>query len=771
MAKGGKMTSDFTLGNDQKSSEGISQKEELFQLLGQFEISRGKQFERRNDGKKTLLKGTKKELEFMLGLKSGRNSKIPFGLFANKITQNQKELLTPCLLYEDFQIQKEVCNWCTHRRECDSTEQRSYTRLEYQFRTRNKDSEKVQNDRQTIEEWLNNERNLIRHKHMIFSDNEDPFLPSFGRQSDRKIMIIPNAEMPPSNVNNSSSWAHEFYSRVLGRTLTFFESIIIQNLPKRTDFKEGGAYISIEQVRENFYSDGIKTEDVVMEEMKKRESCSDSPKSLSLRMCFEEMISEGKLLPREKNTLFDLILTKSEEIAGSGIFGREEIFAGKPHSSRFDLDFMDFIWEVYSKVTQLDNELDVNTQFVSPKEACILLHGPKCSKISLPMQYQIIRICEIDGLHAEWAMLDEEKFNPEGTSFDRRPLEIRNHFLAKEKTVSKWLVSALEAKGGVTKHIENSFNLVHWTAENIHAHNGTRVNFFPPGDIFSAYAMQRHLTRLRMSSVAPSNRRWFRKVDSIFTEIFFKHRHDVKDPKIEAAIKGLSNEIGKPEHRKLHPREMIINIAKNKKFRQLIHWHEDPDGTDTQNAVETQQITLYPGGKGNSGEKNNPIFLRRAIKKPTYGDYGRYRLAKFKTFTQPLWSTYHPPTTQESSDRHHAVSTQLREVLNWVPDTSQNEMISQRHVWFSTQIHALLDIDSIHRWKFIRAVQYLLKKDGVDGVLFFARQSEIAEIESILGRVFIKKVTISEDKEYQDIVFWKPEGPAGRNSLHFLQTH
>ena len=395
------MASDFTLKNDEKSSEELPPNEELFELLSQFEISRGKQFERRNEGEKTLLKGTKNELEFMLGLKSGRNSKIPFDSFANKITQNQGEFLTPCLLYDDFQIQKEVCNWCTHRRACDSTEQRSYTRLEYEFRTRNKDSEKVQNDSQIIEEWLNDERNLIRQKHMIFSDNEDPFLPSFGRQSDRKIIIIPNAEMPPSNVNNSSSWAHEFYSRVLGRTLTFFESLIIQNLPKKTDFREGGAYISIEQVRGNFYSDGMKSEDLVMGEMKKNESSPNPTKSPSLRMCFEEMMREGKLLPREKNTLFDLILTKSEEIAGSGIFGREEIFAGKPHSSQFDLDYMDFIWEVYSAVTQLDKEIDVNTQFVSPKEACILLHGPKCSKISLPLQYQIIRICEIDGLHAE----------------------------------------------------------------------------------------------------------------------------------------------------------------------------------------------------------------------------------------------------------------------------------------------------------------------------------------------------------------------------------
>ena len=98
-------------------------------------------------------------------------------------------------------------------------------------------------------------------------------------------------------------------------------------------------------------------------------------------------------------------------------------------------------------------------------------------------------------------------------------------------------------------------------------------------------------------------------------------------------------------------------------------------------------------------------------------------------------------------------------------------MIAQRNVWFSAQIHALLEIDSIHRWKFIRAVQYLLDKDGVDGVLFFARQSEIAEIESIMGRAFTKLVRISEEKEYQDIIFWKPEGPTGRHSLHFLQTH
>ena len=192
-------------------------------------------FEPRNEGTPFLIGKENSELiSKMMGLSSNieANTIERFSQLANNLQE-----LSDC--YENpnssFKINKKICRWCTNKIKCDSKEleyNNKHMLFDIQTTQHHKDSKNISTDLVVIEKFLNQKEYVVQYhpqENLIFSSEIDLYKPGFGENSSRTINIIPFTYIQ-KNAASKSQWSHLFYSKILERSLTVFEGMLINSM-------------------------------------------------------------------------------------------------------------------------------------------------------------------------------------------------------------------------------------------------------------------------------------------------------------------------------------------------------------------------------------------------------------------------------------------------------------------------------------------------------------------------------------------------------------
>ena len=264
------------------------------------------------------------------------------------------------------------------------------------------------------------------------------------------------------------------------------------------------------------------------------------------------------------------------------------------------------------------------------------------------------------------------------------------------------------------------------------------------------------------------SKKYFSEIEHLFHQTFFIHIGKEEDDFFQERnriLRDMRNAMALPEHRKLHPREVLLKMAKEPQYNEFINYTVDPDGTDLEKGNITEQIVLFPI----TIESNSTIQANICLRN-THIKHKSQSINRSKSGTESKESEHHweiHELNASSREQNAYESLKMRRILNWVPDFTYKGLLLQKSIWLSNRMLQLCE-NRNWRWKIVRQIHSQFTKDGTEGVLHFATNKEVMEIEKIVGPIQKKdtKIKISND---ESVIFWTPTGPVEQTSTNFLQ--
>lgn len=530
-------------------------------------------FEPRNEGTPFLIGKENSELiSKMMGLSSNieANTIQRFSQLANNLQE-----LSDC--YENpnssFKINKKICRWCTNKINCDSKEMEynnKHMLFDIQTTQHHKDSKNISTDLVVIEKFLNQKEYVVQYhpqKKLIFSSEIDLYKPGFGENSSRTINIIPFNYIQ-KNAASKSQWSHLFYSKILERSLTVFEGMLINSMNPVNLGEEGTeSFPKISQVK-RFYSESLGVE------IKNKSKSSFFEK-------ISRIIQNGSMknMNEHSRLFWNKIIENTRKFINTGMYNiTVEVLYHYDEKESFYFNLTTFLWEIFEKLG--GNHLEEGDLFLNRRIDVILFTNDKKVLDLIPLEpYRIIRVINNPSLLYTWAIIDGEI----------------TKFYSKDLVQTK----ISEPKNGALRHR----SLVQMLNENIiHGKDfgfqmwdrGDRVNnslcfvsVFDHTDLFEAYTMHEYLINLKFYQ---GDDRFFDMRRSLYTFIermFFFKVDGIKifRPEEEHFIKKLRKSLNNAFSKHYNPYRKLVNLAQE--FPDNISFTMDPDKTDRNEEKQT----------------------------------------------------------------------------------------------------------------------------------------------------------------------------------------
>jgi hypothetical protein len=733
----------------------------FFHLIDSFTIESESITEPRKSGSKMPLKKKLNQINHIFGLKTSTKTGAHIQDMAMLYQNKDETQIGFCLLDSRWQINKEACNWCTHRKTCDTTEKTILKSIEFGIQTRDTTVEDTRRDGVVLKKWLQEKKNVIAKNGFVFSNKEDIFKPGFGNNNSRKMLLMPLAEITLDAWNKKNSWPHLFYSPFLARTLTLFEAMIIDYIPRNLDspmveskaiyFEEDIPIISGRVLRESLSKIGLTWPAT-------KEECIDIIQNSALMDPINDLAHS--MLTGADNEIFTHLLSKTSRYASSGLYGPEEVFEWNSRSEDFESDFKALIWEAWEAVNQDSNQERVDRDFIQERISAQIFLGEKMGELSVPKQHRILRISRVEGLIQNWILMDTETYQYP-VKIQRReesklPLEWLSNDTTAPTVLSNYLFEIQQSNQGRDGALHTE--LVHWTKP-FGNQNGLNINYYSPIDLFAAYSMDNWRNQIRVSAQAPGSKKMFRNLEALLDTMFLRFRDWELEHDLHKKMSLLHREIRLPEHRRNHPNKMILTIAKDPAYHEFMRFSEDPDGTDLSRDISTEQIefTTYQLDGEDSKISKNKIRIRSVS-----GG------SEKKISSKPVWNVHTTPSSVYNNIRKGFTENRLIEIMNWQPDFKLRGSLKQRHLWISPLLLGFMKILTPATKDLAASIHDVIKHDGVHGVVLMALEKERHIIENIVGNIDCKVVNFDGQDGENNVIRWSPRQTISTTSPNFL---
>ena len=666
----------------------------------------------------------------------------------NIYEQSVRQDLVPCLIEpEELSINLEVCKWCTLRKSCENQQGNQIHRIGISARSKYATRTGIRTDIKTLLEWFQNANYMHKNTNigMIFSKEEDPFKPGFGRKNNRNLLLIPLNEVQDDGNSNLNHWAHVFYSDILGRSLSVSEAILIDYLPTtNADFSlSGKSYKTLGELKSFFETCDIS------------EGLNFSTFSSKLNSSLVINIDESK----EQNLLYNQLFQNLEEFGKSGLIGVVEHQFHKRSKAENTPFIISILWEFYQSL-QTNKTMPDDCALIKLREHCILF-SKNGNDLNIPSKYKVIRICNMNQLTHNWMLIDAEKMARVNGKNNNDKTRMPQQWLQQEpnppKLLQDWLRYSPNFQQMGSK-ILPQFDLKRWNADRRDNHrlsNGTVLaNWFSACEIFSAYAMNTQFLNLKNVSVTPGWDAKFSDLDALFRVLFFQHiEHDGQKER----LKKMKADFYDPIHKRQHLTELLIHLGKQKEFRGLVDFQTDPDGTDYANNMETQELKFISPEKIFEETEQTVWVFRKQVWKE--GELPNNLAIHDRWFEHKIEG--------KEVEMQFIRKRKLLEVLNWEPSQDLRQFTSSRSIWTSPKVSKIFTSDNTQSRELCEIIRSRMNQEGLDGVVFFAFDVELETIRELIGEEnFVEIYRMNSSTIY----CWNPHAPITDVSPNFLNV-
>jgi len=733
-------------------------------LLASVTLAKIKESKRRKEGTDFTLEGKQHELERIFGLRGRSSRHEEFRDFEQKVYSKNPSELTECLVDSELSVNLKICNWCIQRNICANKENRNLKSTDtIEIRSRQMERHK---DAEVLEDWFS-EGSFVStkiSKCLVFTDPSDPFKPGFGRISDnRKLLLVPMNEIAQINLGDEHNWSHLFYSKYLRKTISVFEALCLNAMTQWKMTLEKGQSMDFPTLRQ------IQT---FFKNLMGPIALNFSKVQLQKRL-FESFFSDTEL---EENVLLDQLLRNTNQYFDSKLFDNKlEIFStskisielvqtmDKMNNPMFIDLLTEFLYDVLQKTKLYKTKDDLKDVFFEERIQCQILTPKGLANLQIPVQYQTLRIMEIEKLAQTWILIDSDKFpktEKNSAPFHKYP----------EKWTAKYEIPS-QLKNHMLENVDSEYKMANWD-EIKQATKISDVIVFQPSNIFSANSMSLLLNKYSNSSGDKHSTKTLESFDSIMKLVFFnpaKRMHS--NAKLASDLLDLKQEFDRPDYRRLNPLDCLKEISKNSKFKRFISYQDDPDEDDDIIGKVTMQIKLETPGyfeRGNDEEKDKHKPLSWVYRKITEKNTLDNRNADVNFHD---WEPYRIEGREVVLNKKNI--ERFKELLQTRSSINKEEVYQSKYLWCSPNVHSLLQ-DEDHPSKVDEMsilssfIRNLINHEGTFGTVMVATESERAHIERLVGRQRFR--TISDLISGQTIITWLPSAMISDFSPNFLHV-
>lgn len=705
-------------------------------------------FEPRDEGTPFLIGKENTELmSKMMGLSShiGANTIERFSQLANNLQE-----LSDC--YENpnssFKINKKICRWCTNKIQCDSKEMEynnKHMLFEIQTTSLHKKSKSISADLLVIEKFLTQKEYVVQYplkRELIFSSEIDMFKPGFGGNSSRKINIIPFNYIQKNTVTKSQ-WSHLFYSKILGRTLTVFEAMLINSMnPIRYDEEGTESFPKISQVK-RFYSESLGVE---IE--------NDSKSSFFEKISRIIPNANMKNMNEDSRLFWSKIIENTRNFIDTGMFNiTVEVLYHYDEKQNFYFNLTTFLWEIFEKLD--GNHSQEGDLFLNQRIDVILLTNDKrVLDLELLEPYRIIRVINYPNISYTWAIIDGEITKLYSNDMVQTKIsEPENHALRYGRLDQMLNENIIHGK---------DFGFQMWDSGDRVQNSLCFVSVFDHTDLFEAYTMHEYLINLKLNQ---NDERFFemRRTLGRFIERMFFFKVDglkIFRSEEEHFIKKLRKSLNNAFSKHYNPYRKLVTLAEE--FPAHISFKMDPDKTDRNEEKQTFEFKFT--SRYDTEDQccmETVITIRKSYTKEgeKISDWHLYSQLGFEIFGQ------------------NKILRQLYSCLEYSPEKTSSVKDSDSQIYISENLDLGLYISrNVEKLLHIFAREkkpHVFSKLGQlfnsysnQGVLCLALTEEFEKIINAFGE--------SEHREHiidgNVLIAWNPQLPARTTSQNVLFT-
>ena len=701
--------------------------------------------ERRPNGKRFLLAGLKNSLEQTLGLRN-RTLSPTIEFLDNKEFQGRAEKietshepesgLIDCLVDSRFRTNKLICNFCSKRQTCNDEESRSFKELvQYDILSYQNPTDLGDIDR--IKSWLQDfnkpfdKTNHLHQENMIFSDKLNPFKPGFSIQKGSKLFITRLDEAKAPNNNDVHNWNHLYYSEVLGRTLTIFEAVYLNSVIQTQKFKQSNKFPTVRETRDFFSTAQIHNKRVSRRNISNKLSMYIQPDS-------QELMLENEFLYS--------VLHQTESLFESGLYNEKlEIFSFHRPKKGFSEHLIELWFEVINAIYS-ENLKEMESHVFEPRiQAQIFfpdIFKTTTTDLTLPLHFQILRLIPIKQLAEPWIMLNSPVpktsyiNNQHGKPFPKSWLNCE--LLISEK-IEKLLIDNPRKYLPTIWPNHDQQNLQPKTSH-------TRLNIFPPCEIFSAMSMNL-LFKKYINSPGDSNQKRIQyQFQNLLREVFFQLLEDdtyTLNAMDKENLILFQNEVSNPKYKRYKPLETLLKMSEkgfnkeNNSNKQFIEYQKSTRDLET---IEKFWIRSpnYMDESGASSDNLEWVF----VKKSEIDIHGRITNNKSNRWEYSLLESSGRKIRLQSSRIEN-----FCELLNWKPFKERSAELKTteiQNMYVSEEISKLLSASNTLSEKAWARITKVLNQYGVFGCTFFISPKELYEINQFVGELEYRQIYLHD---------------------------
>jgi hypothetical protein len=672
-------------------------------------------------------------LSAILGL-----STSPDGNVFEKFTRMTMDIDSmDCYEVPGIKISKRVCNFCRLKTSCDTKEldfNKNHLQLEIKLKSDDKERESLEFDKRKLQDYFSAYKFVVNYNQgdtdsksgdsknrLIFSKKTDPFKPGFGENSSRRLSLT-LLNYTSSTSKKDTTWSHLFYSNILGRTLTFFEAMLINSMnSKTTDVSGTSPFPSIQEIYK-FFTDTLKIN-------------LESSEPDIRRILKKVFTTKLEVIMNEESKLFiEDLLNNTRRFFELGLYDTPtELFMHYKEKNSFDRHVINFLIEI---VTSLQvNRFPKGELFLDKRlDAIIFSNRSDLNTLHLLPPYRIIRVVNDIQLDHSWVLIDG---GIPHVDFSQKKREIKNE-VKTVKTKMNRVISMLKKN---VKHSKD-FLFQYWNesisvdANEHHEKNPQKrrfVSVFSNYDIFEAYAMHEFLINLKLNHGDMSfaeNTEYF----NTFFERMFMFKFDgrlYKDPDI---VKNLKERLHQPRSKNLLPLVRLIRLSNQ--FPDIIEMIEDPDGTDRTRKENTTQFKFTSNYSINSKKETTMICIRRV---------------KILNSHETYWKL-HETDGKEIFGQKKTLRGFFKS-LNYNPQTVTSSSIPDVGLFLTNGVHNLFDQFAMKKsFQVFNKLGTVLNSYSSEGVLCLCTPGELDAVIGLMGQMKTREINFDGNLVYA----WQP---------------
>ena len=716
----------------------------------------------RPKGDSVLLNKNSKPFEEILGIAPSFTS--PSDALNQLIsTVSDSEDLVNCYIDPNLKINKKICLWCMRRTECDLSEQTFQSKsMKYAVYTKKRIIQPLKSDVELVKHYLASRQYKVRQS-KVFSDTLDPFKPGLTTLGSRTISIFRLADLNYGLSSKSCNWGHIFFSKILNRSITVTEAILINNYIRVVSDKDSlNPYLtddstyslpSVKDLIDFFYN------------LSGDYELNMTKKNLRMMLDDYDLIGGGVNKLSNDFSLIKSLYSTTKKYFNTGFFDEElELFSFYVNGMTLD----DCIVELFHRVqTELQNNFRETSRsrevkFFESRKKCYILSGGKSVSVPLPVNYQIVRIDFIEGLSEPWILVDgvDQQICFKGR---KSGIYIPGHW-------GDVKISSIDMQlYFISKNGQRS-EFVSWQGQNqsIDRKYSNRPVLFLPVDIHSFMSMNLvgKSTNFSTSDMRTEIKRhnFWKLINSLFFDnlsnqglvekrIFRKnHRKD---------LAKFRQEFNRPIYKRYSPIMLVEKLSASYSFiRQYIQYTKRPTEENSQRIIHEIKL-ISPGFSIGEDDYNDLvwIFQREEEERTVDEDFDIESNHSHNELLQSLGFV-----TQQIGDRVHSLTpwrcvkndgwefkynhdgklTRFCELLNFDGEFKSESFFAENPcVWMSPKLLHQFKSESEKLTEIRRYIGNRINQEGKFSGLIFTFSSELPEIEVLVGKLIHKETSIA----------------------------